>query len=149
MPIIDTYDSAGHVNGYLIPLWNVTETDGELLRPDQVYLTTIKPGASKGPHLHMVREQRYYVIRGIVEVIWREHEEIEVATHEGVSGISGYRYGRRLLRPGDPCCVIHPGCASELRNMGADEVWLINMPAPAWTAQDPDEWPVEGWSPDA
>jgi hypothetical protein len=38
-----------------------------------------------------------------------------------------------------------PRCAA-LSNYGSTEALIVNMPAPAWTPESPDEWPVEGWT---
>lgn len=149
--IIPTRDTSGNPNGWLMPLWNAAEGQGEALRPDQVYLSAIAPGCDKGPHLHMVREQRYYCIRGIVEVIWREEDEVDFGTHGSTASPSTratrHAYGRKLLKPGSEPLVIAPGVPSQLRNMDSEEAWIINMPSPPWTPQQPDDWPVEDWNP--
>jgi mannose-6-phosphate isomerase-like protein (cupin superfamily) len=126
---IQTHSPDGKPNGWLLPLWNVNErTD---LRPDQVYLTVVASGCSKGPHLHKKREQRYYVIKGDCEVI----------TRDPVTG----EYAMRYMWPGD-VEVVPAGVPSQLRNKGIGEAWLINMPSPAWSPDDQDEWPVENWT---
>ena len=129
MQRIETSDKLGRRNGWLLPLWNVNERPD--LRPDQVYLTVIAAGASKGPHLHKVREQRYYCIRGLVRVIMR----------------GGGEYMTVDLAPGGEPVVVPPGLPSELLNLYAEESWVINMPAPAWSPDDQDDWPVENWKP--
>lgn len=124
---ITTRDAKGHTNGWLLPLWNVN-TKPEL-RPDQVYLTVVAPGCSKGPHLHMKREQRYYLISGDAEVVTRFDGQYTVT----------------LLWRGD-WMVVPAGIPSQIRNRNqAEEAWIINMPAPAWSKDDQDEWPVENW----
>lgn len=127
--IIPTKDLQGQPNGWLMTLWNATERPD--LRPEQVYLTVVAPGATKGPHLHRKREQRYYCIRGEARVIWRERDG---------------SYQQAAMTPGARL-VIPAGTPSQLVNAGAEEAWLLNMPAPAWTADDPDEWAVEDWRP--
>lgn len=124
---ITTRDAKGHANGWLLPLWNAN-TKPEL-RPDQVYLTVVAPGCVKGPHLHMKREQRYYLIKGDAEVITRADGEYTIT----------------LLWPGD-WMVVPAGIPSQIRNGNpAEEAWIINMPSPAWSKEDQDEWPVEDW----
>lgn len=124
---IRTKDADGKPNGWLLPLWNVHERPD--LRPDQVYLTTVAPGMSKGPHLHKKREQRYYLIQGRAVVIVR-------------TVINQYQVLRFESNP----IVVPAGVPSEIVNVGSDECWIINMPTYGWRADDPDDWPVENWN---
>ncbi len=125
---IETKDSAGHPNGWLIPLWNATEQPG--LRPDQVYATALSPHARKGPHLHMERQGQFYVITGEIRVRLRN---------------SGGGYWTQVLRPGDAPLVVPAGTPCALYECNGEEAIVINMPSPAWTADNPDDWPVEDW----
>lgn len=127
--MIATKGKDGRPNGWLLPLWNVHDRPD--LRPDQVYLTAIEHGCSKGPHLHMKREQRYYCIRGSVRVVGAEPGG-GYSTYDTVAG-------------DEVVCVVRPGTPSMLINIGNGEAWVINMPAPAWHPDDRDDWPVEGW----
>jgi mannose-6-phosphate isomerase-like protein (cupin superfamily) len=125
---IQTKDVNGQPNGWLMPLWNATERPDA--RPEQVYLTAVAVGCAKGPHLHLRREQRYYCIRGSVKIVARPFESV----YEDVD-----------LSEGD-ALVVFAGVPSQIINMGTDEAWIINMPAPAWTPEDPDEHPVDNWT---
>ncbi len=127
---IFTKDTDGKDNGWVLPIWNCRESN---YRPDQIYLTAIEPGKSKGPHLHQVRTGYFACIRGRVHAILRDGETYQVV-----------RMG--LYNANSPLKV-PPGVACELRNVGDDEAVLINMPSPSWSADDPDEWPVEDWNP--
>lgn len=126
MPRIETKDGLGRPNGWLIPIWHVDNGP----RIEQVYLTTILPGCQKGPHLHMKRSGLFTCIRGHVTVVRRTR---------------GGHYHQCELSQGDSIGV-DPGIATALYNSGREEVWLLNMPSPAWRADDQDEHPVEDWT---
>lgn len=128
MSRIITRDTEGRENGWLIPVWNSLEAPN--LRPDQVYVTSVAPGCRKGPHLHMMRRGYFFV----------------------VSGIAGARlsadsidYRDFALTPG-MLFHVQPGTACAFYNYSArTNAVLINMPSPAWSPTQPDEWPVTKW----
>ena len=123
---IITEDQTGYVNGWLMPIWNVNEDES---RPEQVYVTAVAPYCSKGPHLHKNRIGRFTLVTGRVEV------RIRTAGGE-YHDIRMFRGGQLLISAGLPCAIY---------NTGDTEALLINMPSPAWSKEDPDEWPVENW----
>ena len=125
---IETKDSQGNVNGYLVPIWNVL--DGPQV--DQVYLTVIAPGAVKGPHLHMKRRGLVKVIVGRVKLVIRGKESgIYLSTGMGVET--------------DPIPV-SPGTPAALYNIGEGEAYVLNMPSTSWRPDDQDEHEVKGWN---
>jgi dTDP-4-dehydrorhamnose 3,5-epimerase-like enzyme len=133
---IPTKGADGQPNGYVVPLWNIHEHDWA---PDQVYLTVVEPGCTKGPHLHRKRYGRFVCIQGNVEIIRRMYGRPET---EGIyfrewSG-EDHEYALIPVPVGTPAAIINHGDTPAL---------VINMPTPAWTKEDPDEWPVEDWSP--
>jgi dTDP-4-dehydrorhamnose 3,5-epimerase len=133
---IETKGANGEPNGYLLTLWNTYEQDW---RPEQVYLTAIAKGASKGPHLHKKRIGRFVCIKGAVAIITRTHK------HPETNGV----YHHTLIGPAYSTDVVEVpvGMPAELRNIGEGEALLINMPTPAWRPDDQDEWDVEEWNP--
>ncbi len=120
---IPTKDTEGRPNGYILTCWNANENPE--LRPDQVYVTAIAPHSRKGPHLHMRRRGYFFGISGNVRVVSGENQGMTLGT--GVS---------LLIPPGVPCA---------LYNYGDTEALVLNMPSPAWSAEDPDEHPVTDW----
>ena len=136
---IDTKDASGKQNGFILTLWNKHEQDWT---PEQVYLTVIEPGKTKGPHLHMRRCGRFVCIKGNVEVVQRIGDKYGApAPHTIYLGMhTGERFGHRMVE-------VPPGTPAMLENSGDEPAYVINMPSPAWRADDPDEWPVEGWGP--
>ena len=62
-PTKDVKDS--HVNGSLTVIWrdydNIIEND-----PKMVYTSSVNPGETKGPHLHIKRNSYFVCIRGKV-----------------------------------------------------------------------------------
>ena len=128
---IPTKGPDGQPNGWLLPLWNVN--DAPELRPEQVYVTAVAPHSQKGPHCHRVRRGLFVCIKGDVRIVLRANGAYK--THQ-----LGERFGYGLLcvSPGVPACIY---------NDGDTEALVINLPAPAWSAEQPDEWPVEEWNP--
>ena len=124
---IPTFDSDGKPNGWLCPIWNANEHPE--FRPDQVYLTAIAPHSRKGPHLHKVRRGMFACVRGKV----------------GVRLLSGTTYLYVAMTPGSDPIIVLPGTPAALYNDTDEEALVINMPSPAWSKDDPDEWPVENW----
>lgn len=128
MSVIPTKDCHGHCNGWVIPVWHAD--DGP--RIEQVYVTAIAKGASKGPHLHKVRNGLFACVSGAVEIVKRYPDGV---------------YEWIAVHPGDDPVPVPAGIVAELRNVGEGEAILLNMPTPPWRASEPDEWPVENWSP--
>ncbi len=129
---IETKDTAGRVNGWVLPLWSALEHPE--LRPDQVYVTAIAPHSRKGPHLHMKRRGVFYLVGGIVRARYRLPKP-----NQSIYDDWKMRVDARVP------VIIEPGIPCALYNYGATEALVINMPSPAWSADDPDEWPVEDW----
>jgi dTDP-4-dehydrorhamnose 3,5-epimerase-like enzyme len=135
-PRISTKDSAGQVNGFLIPVYNVHEgflQDGR--EPKQVYLTVCAPGTQKGPHLHLKRWGYFTCIRGNARVVARLGEEYVVA-------YTGQDHQFQTIE-------VPAGVPAVLENVGDEDAYIINTPSPAWRADDQDEHPVTGWNPPA
>lgn len=118
---VTTYDSTKTENGFLIELFK----DGD---KTVSYLTSAKPGAFKGYHLHRVRAARYVAIKGKMKIIlysrvgekWEKEEVILDANTP-----------TRLFIPKD--------VATGLENIGSEEAWLINYPDPAYDPSLKDE----------
>ena len=128
---IPTRSPSGAPNGWLILGWNVNEAPTE--RPDQVYHTVIAPGCVKGPHLHKVRCGRFQCVSGNVRIVTRDEQGKYSVT------FSGADHDYRIV-------LVTPGTAAALYNDGDVDAVVMNMPSPAWSAAEPDEWPVEGWA---
>lgn len=124
--IIPTCDDHGQPNGSVIPIWHSDED----LPIGQVYLTTILPGMSKGPHLHKVRSGRFTVVAGEVLIVVRSSPQL---------------YTPYVCAPYSTIAV-DPGHPAALYNLGKTEALVLNMPNPPWRVDDTDEWPVENWT---
>ena len=77
----DIHDS--HINGSLIPIWR--DWDKIItVQPEMVYVTTINPGETKGPHLHIIRHSYYVCIKGRVVFISKDEsgKYIEIESSE-------------------------------------------------------------------
>lgn len=125
---IPTKDTEGRDNGWICPVWNALEHPE--LRPEQVYVTAIAPRSRKGPHLHMKRRGLFFVISGKVVIM---------AVYPGV----GVKH--TTMEPGDNGVIVNSGAPCALYNYGDTEALVLNLPSPAWSKENPDDWPVEGW----
>jgi dTDP-4-dehydrorhamnose 3,5-epimerase-like enzyme len=127
---IPTKDGTGEPNGWLQAVWSAADPLPDGYRPDQVYVTAIAPGATKGPHLHKCRTGLFTCIAG--SAFLRARLSDGVYTSVSLDG--------QLVR-------VEPGIAAQLVNDTDSEAIIINMPSPSWQEHAPDEWPVEGWKP--
>ena len=119
--VVTTYDPSGKVNGSLKELYK----DGN---KTVVYMTSVKPGCTKGYHLHRVRAARYFPVKGTVKIVlWRPGTpESEKEIHELNS-----EQPKRLFIPKD--------VATLLMNDGNEEAFFINFPDPAYDPELKDE----------
>jgi dTDP-4-dehydrorhamnose 3,5-epimerase len=97
-----------------------------------VYCFTIRPGMIKGWGLHKLHEDRYFVLQGEMEVVFYD-ERPDSPTRGLVSKVvlSGYR--RRLMNI--PAGIWHAN-----RNLGQDDVVVINFPTIAYDHANPDKY---------
>src|SRR5204863_7014800 len=119
-PCIQTKDSQGKPNGYLIPIYNVH--DGflpETRTPQQVYMTVIAEGTAKCPHLHFIRTGFFTCIKGNVKIVANTQTGFE----EYLSG-ENHQYRSIEVPAGTPALII---------NLGEGPAYVLNMPHPAWT----------------
>lgn len=128
--IIKTRDKDGRMNGWVQTIWSSRESS---YRPEQVYLTVVLPGHSKGPHLHKKRTGLFSCVQG---------QALMTARFPDGS------YAHALIHPDSEPVPVPAGVACLIACAGDEPAYLINMPSPAWSADDPDEWPVEDWNPD-
>jgi dTDP-4-dehydrorhamnose 3,5-epimerase len=123
---IETKNREGRANGFLIPIFNVH--DGWVAPeqyPQQVYLTVVTPGQVKGPHLHLKRWGLFTCIRGNVKIIVRIQGKYE----EYLSGVD-HRFASIQVPAGIPAAI---------QNIGDVDAYVLNMPSPAWRADDQDD----------
>lgn len=130
MAKIITKDSQGEVNGWVLPIWNSAE--GPVI--DQVYLTVIFPGKTKGPHLHLKRRGRFKCIRGSVVLVIRNRYNVYVSTVLDVNS------DPVTVQPGTPAALYNPHSGL------LDDAYVLNMPFPRWTEDDQDEHVVANWN---
>ncbi len=123
---IDTKDSHGIGNGFLVPVYNKHDgfiPDGE--EPQQVYLTVVAPGKIKGPHLHYIRTGRFVCIRGNIRIVVKVNNTYETF-------YSGEAHSYQLIE-------VPRGVPAALQNLGGEEAYVLNLPTPAWTPEMNDE----------
>lgn len=117
----DTKDRTGKPNGRIIRVWE----DGEAVLgygPKQVYITTLLPGAVKGPHLHRKRDSLFCCVAGG-----------PVALKVGESTFaSGGAHG--------PLSVyVRAGTSCALHNFGNDEALVVNVSSGKYDPADDEE----------
>jgi len=119
--VVTTYSEDGNVNGSLKEMYK--DRDKTV-----VYMTSVKPGATKGYHLHRVRAARYFPAIGKVKIIlWKpgtpesEREEYMLDSEKP----------QRLFIPKD--------VATLLINEESEEAFFINFPDPAYDPNLKDE----------
>ncbi len=133
-PSIITFDKENNKNGSIIPIYNIN--DGFISpeqQPKQVYLTICDPLKTKGPHLHLKRWGLFTCIKGNIKIVTREN---------GISGecfyseyFSGEDFHFRTIQ-------VPAGIPAVLINEGDVPAYVLNMPSPAWSKEDPDDHPV-------
>ena len=129
-PRILTKDAHGQDNGFLLPIYNVHDDFCDKGKePQQVYMTSIKPGTIKGPHLHYIRTGFFTCVKGNVRFVLKGdsgYEEI----------FSGEDFGYKSV-------IVPTGVPAALQNIGKVEALVLNMPSPAWTPTMNDEYSDE------
>jgi dTDP-4-dehydrorhamnose 3,5-epimerase len=125
-PKITTKREDGKPNGYLVPLYNINEgffSKGN--EPQQVYLTVISPGESKGPHLHFIRTGFFTCVKGNIKVVLK-------VSGKYLEYFSGEAYDFLSIE-------VPVGVPALMVNVGEGEAFVLNMPKPAWTPTMRDE----------
>lgn len=125
-PKFITKDRQGNPNGFLVPIYNIHEGFLEPGRePQQVYLTVISANQIKGPHLHLIRVGCFTCIKGNARFVLKTAAGYEVV-------YSGEAHGYRTV-------IVPAGVPAALQNLGDEDAFVLNMPAPAWTPAMNDE----------
>lgn len=117
---VETVDNTGKDNGFLTELFKDNEKT-------IAYLTTTKPGAFKGYHLHRVRAARYICMRGKIKITLYKPGNPESREEYILEGDKP----QRLFIPKD--------IATGLQSIGDEEAWLINYPDPPYDPSLKDE----------
>jgi len=121
-----TKGNDGEPNGFLVPIANINDgffAPGKF--PEQVYLTSVKRGKVKGPHLHFIRAGFFTCIKGDVKIVLKVEGQYEVF-------FSGENYNYLSVE-------IPTGVPAAIQCLGEEEALIINMPNPAWTPEMNDE----------
>jgi dTDP-4-dehydrorhamnose 3,5-epimerase-like enzyme len=126
-PKITTKGHEGQPNGFLVPIYNITEkffAPGK--EPQQVYLTVVAPGAVKGPHLHFIRTGFFTCLKGEVRFVLK----LVDGTYQSFKSGDGHDFLSVEVPTGVPAAI---------QNIGTDDAYILNMPSPAWTPEMKDE----------
>ena len=124
---IITKDKHGHANGFLVPIYNITENFFAPGRePQQVYLTIVAPGAVKGPHLHFIRTGFFTCMKGQVRFVLK----LADGTYQSFKSGDGHDFLSVEVPTGVPAAI---------QNIGTEDAYILNMPNPAWTPDMKDE----------
>jgi dTDP-4-dehydrorhamnose 3,5-epimerase-like enzyme len=127
-----TKDRNGKPNGFLVPVFNVHDKFvAPAQHPQQAYVTVVAPGTAKGPHLHMKRWGLFTCLKGNVKIVVKNGDKYE----EHFSG-EDHDFANVQLPAGLPAALV---------NLGSEDAYVLNMPAPSWHVDDQDDHPVTGW----
>lgn len=124
---IITKNKLGHANGFLVPVYNLTEkffAPGK--EPQQVYITVVSPGEIKGPHLHFIRTGFFTCIKGRVRFVLK----LPDGSYQEFRSGDGHDYLSVEVPTGVPAAI---------QNIGHEDAYILNMPNPAWTPEMKDE----------
>lgn len=97
-----------------------------------VYAFTIRPGKIKGWALHKKHEDRYFIMNGELEVVLYDARP-ESSTHGLVAKVYLSHTRRRLMN-------IPAGVWHAQRNIGRDDVLVINSPTIPYDHANPDKY---------
>ena len=97
-----------------------------------VYSFTIKPGFAKGWNLHKEHEDRYFILRGEMELILFDPRP-QSSTYGEICRIVLSEHNRRLVNV--PRHVWHAD-----HNIGTTDVVVVNFPTAPYDHSNPDKW---------
>ena len=110
-----------HVNGSLTVIWRDWDKILEVT-PKMVYVSSVNPGETKGPHLHTTRDSYFVCIRGKVVFIAKDHDG---------------QYHEIESSEDDPVLVQIPKeHASAHINISDNVSTLLTLANPAWKPND-------------
>lgn len=143
--IFQTKGADGLPNGRIIRVWE----RGEAILgygPGQVYISTILPGRSKGPHLHMKRDSLFCCVRGTVRIT------VRTSVLSGSAPAEFARYEYQTITSGVGNAGEHPmavhvpaGTPCQLYNCGGEEAMVVNVSSEPFNVQDEVE--LTDWRP--
>ena len=111
----------GHVNGSLTVIWRDWDDILEV-SPKMIYVSSVNPGETKGPHLHTTRDSYFVCIRGKVVFIAKDHQG---------------QYHEIESSEDDPVLVQIPKeHASAHINISDDTSTILTLANPAWKPND-------------
>jgi len=96
------------------------------------YLFTIRPGMTKGWGMHLRHEDRYFIVSGDLEVVLYD-ERSDSPTSGLLSRVYLSGMHRRLMNI--PAGVWHAN-----RNVGREDVLVVNYPTIPYDHEDPDKY---------
>ena len=120
-------DDRGSVTELYDPRWNWHQDPLVF-----AYMFTIRPGMTKGWGLHKIHEDRYFVVRGEMELIMYDPRP-ESTTFGKVSKVYLSAARPRLLNV--PRNVWHAD-----RNIGTEDVMVVNFPTIQYDHSNPDKY---------
>lgn len=113
-------------------LFEVLRSDEELFQKfGQVYITTAYPGVIKAWHVHKSQIDNMSVVKG----------RAKFALYDGREESSTYGEINEFF-PGDDERIliqIPPGVYHGFKNIGWEELWVMNIPTDTYNDSDPDE----------
>lgn len=113
-------------------LMEILRSDDPLFRKfGQAYLTTAYPGVVKAWHYHRKQTDHFCVVRGMAKVV----------LYDGRKSSPTYRMiNEFFIGELNPSLVVIPNLVMHgYKNIGTEEVYLLNMPTEVYNYKEPDE----------
>lgn len=116
--------------GSLFEMWNA-DWQFDDLPMEQIYITTLRPGIVKGWSLHKTHEDRYFVVKGVMQLVMYDVRP-DSATCGKLFKVTLAEHNRRLVSI--PAFVWHADY-----NVGSEDCYLLNMPTKFYDYANPDK----------
>jgi len=117
-------------------LFEVLRNDDDLfLEFGQAYITTAFPGVVKAWHLHKQQTDNMCIVTGNAKFVLYDNRP-ESATHDEVNEFFVSANNRLLLQ-------IPAGIYHGFKNIGTNELYILNIPNKTYDQNNPDEYRVD------
>lgn len=126
-PVRTHVDSRGSVMEAYDPRWGISAADMVY-----AYAYTILPGRAKGWGIHREHDDRYVLLRGRLEIVFYDARE-DAATFGMEARLTASEFERAVI-------VIPAGVWHAVRNIGENEVIVLNLPTAPYDHEHPDKY---------
>ena len=132
IPKLKKLQTFSTLEGEMVPVYKDWEHWHEGYIPKMAYITSIAPGAAKGPILHQKRRGLMMAFRGNVTVECLVEDEVR-------------EYNLRNDKNEKFALIIPAGVPNRICNRSIEEAIILNLPDRAWLPNDEDTEKFNGW----